>query len=115
MSTLGAMGAHDELSKLRQIAGVSDALNQALAVSGDAASLLEIAADTSDPDRQVRAITALGIVGCLPASPPGYPARRSSAFRPTGGTSGRSNRCRGCNVGVVRAGAAPPSNCTVGA
>ncbi len=63
VSTLGAMGAQDELRKLRQIAGVSDALIQALAVSGDAASLREIAADTSDPDRQVRAITALGIVG----------------------------------------------------
>ena len=63
VSTLGAMGAQDELRKLRQIAGVSNGLIQALAVSGDAASLREIAADASDPDRQVRAITALGIVG----------------------------------------------------
>ncbi|MGA8203848.1 MAG: HEAT repeat domain-containing protein [Woeseiaceae bacterium] len=63
VNTLGAMGAQDELRKLRQAAGVSDALIQALAVSGDAASLRELAADTSDPDRQVRAITALGVVG----------------------------------------------------
>lgn len=61
--TLGAMGAKDELRKLRESGGVSDALIQALAVSGDADSLHEIAMDDSDPDRQVRAITALGIVG----------------------------------------------------
>lgn len=63
VQTLGAMGAKDELRKLRESGGVSDALIQALAVSGDADSLHEIAMDDSDPGRQVRAITALGIVG----------------------------------------------------
>lgn len=63
VQTLGTMGAHEELRNLRQSAGVSDSLIQAFAVSGDADALRELALDGSDPDRQVRAIAALGVAG----------------------------------------------------
>ena len=60
---LGAMGANDQLRELRGRAGLSESLIQAYAVSGDAATLQELASDDSNPDIQVQAIEALGIVG----------------------------------------------------
>jgi len=60
---LGVMGAPEQLRKLRESTGSSEALIEAYAISGDADSLREIALDGSDPDIQAEAIEALGIVG----------------------------------------------------
>jgi HEAT repeat protein len=60
---LGVMGANEQLRMLRESTGSSEALIEAYAISGDAASLREIALDGSDPDVQAEAIEALGIVG----------------------------------------------------
>lgn len=61
--TLGAMGAREQLARLRDKAGMSEPWIHALAVSGDADTLREVALDGSDPERQLQAIEALGIVG----------------------------------------------------
>lgn len=60
---LGAMGAHEELRRLRETAGISEPLIEAYAISGDADSLRELALDDSDAELQKAAIEALGIVG----------------------------------------------------
>lgn len=60
---LGAMGAHDQLRELRGRAGLSESLIEAYAISGDATTLQELAMDDSNPEIQVQAIEALGIVG----------------------------------------------------
>jgi HEAT repeat protein len=60
---LAAMGARDELRQLREQRGMSESLIEAYAISGDVASLREIAMDASDPGPQQQAIEALGIVG----------------------------------------------------
>jgi HEAT repeat protein len=60
---LGAMGAHDQLRRLRESTGISESLIEAYAISGDADSLRELALDGSDPELQEQAIEALGIVG----------------------------------------------------
>jgi len=60
---LGAMGASAELRELRSRAGLSETLIDAYAVSGDAATLRELAMDNSNPEMQTKAIEALGIVG----------------------------------------------------
>lgn len=60
---LGAMGAHEELRRLRETTGISEPLIEAYAISGDADSLRELALDGSDPELQEAAIEALGIVG----------------------------------------------------
>jgi HEAT repeat protein len=60
---LGAMGASDELSKIRASAGVSDAIINAYIISDDADALRELALDGSDLKQQANAIEALGIVG----------------------------------------------------
>jgi HEAT repeat protein len=60
---LGVMNANDQLRRLRESTGNSDALIEAYAISGDADSLREIALDGSDPELQAEAIEALGIVG----------------------------------------------------
>ena len=60
---LGAMGASDKLRELRSRAGMSESLIDAYAIAGDAETLRELALDGSDPDIQVQAIEALGIVG----------------------------------------------------
>lgn len=60
---LGAMGAHDQLRELQGRAGLSVSLIQAYAISGDATTLRELAMDDSNPETQVQAIEALGIVG----------------------------------------------------
>lgn len=63
VSMLGVMGASDELRKLRDHAGATESLIQAYALSDDFESLRELAIDGSDPERQLQAIQALGIVG----------------------------------------------------
>ncbi len=60
---LGAMGASEELSKIRASAGVSDAIINAYIISDDADAIRELALDRSDLKQQARAIEALGIVG----------------------------------------------------
>jgi len=60
---LGAMGAHEQLRRLRESTGISESLIEAYAISGDADSLRELALDGSDPELQEQAIGALGIVG----------------------------------------------------
>ena len=60
---LGAMGASEELRKLRDREGVSESLIHAYAMSGDFESLQAIATDASNPERQMQAIQSLGIVG----------------------------------------------------
>lgn len=60
---LGAMGANDQLRELRNRAGLSESLIEAYAISGDAETLRELAQDNSNPEMQVQAIEALGIVG----------------------------------------------------
>jgi HEAT repeat protein len=60
---LGAMGASDELSKIRASTGVSDAIINAYIISGDADAIRELALDSSDIKQQASAIEALGIVG----------------------------------------------------
>jgi len=60
---LGAMGATDELSKIREGKGVSDAIITAYIISDDADALRELAIDSSDLEQQASAIEALGIVG----------------------------------------------------
>lgn len=60
---LAAMGATDELRQVRAQAGVSESLIEAYAISGDYESLRDLALDASDPEQQVHAIEALGIVG----------------------------------------------------
>ena len=60
---LGAMGAREELRRLRSRAGMSKALIDAYAISGDSETLREIAMDSSNLGRQLQAIEAMGIVG----------------------------------------------------
>ena len=60
---LGAMGANDKLRQLGDSSSYSEALIEAFAISGDAETLRRFALDGSDPDVQLRAIEALGIVG----------------------------------------------------
>lgn len=60
---LGAMDALDELRELRAQKGMSEALIDAYAISGDFASLRELALDTSDPELQAQAIESMGIIG----------------------------------------------------
>ena len=60
---LGAMDAHEELSRLREAKGVSDALITAYIISNNDAELRKLAMDSSDIELQAEAIEALGIVG----------------------------------------------------
>lgn len=60
---LGAMGANDELRKLRDKGGNSESLIHAYAIAGDAESLQVLALDNSNPEQQIQAIQGLGIVG----------------------------------------------------
>jgi HEAT repeat protein len=63
LEMLAAMDATEELRQVRAQVGVSEGLIEAYAVSGDFESLRELAMDTSDPEQQVNAIEAMGIVG----------------------------------------------------
>ena len=60
---LGVMGAHEQLRELRNRAGVSESLVAAYMISGDAVTLQELALDGSNPEVQLQAIEALGVVG----------------------------------------------------
>ena len=60
---LGAMGANDKLRELGDSSSYSAVLIEAFAISGDAETLRRFALDGSDPEVQLRAIEALGIVG----------------------------------------------------
>lgn len=60
---LGAMGAKAELRQLRTSKGASETLIYAYATSGDLESLRQMALDGSDPENQVHAVEAMGIVG----------------------------------------------------
>ncbi len=60
---LAVMGARDELRQLRSSKGVSEALIEACAISGDFECLRELALDDSDVDMQIEAIEGMGIVG----------------------------------------------------
>lgn len=63
VEALGAMGATEQLRALRNRTDMSESLIEAYAVAGDTESLLELARDGSDPERQAEAIRGLGIVG----------------------------------------------------
>lgn len=63
VEVLGAMGATEELRKLRETVGNSEILVEAYAMAGDYESLRAMALDSSDPDIQEEAIQGLGIVG----------------------------------------------------
>jgi len=63
VETLAAMGAIEELRKLKASGANAEALAQAYAIAGDFESLRAMALDGSDPDTQVEAIGALGIIG----------------------------------------------------
>jgi HEAT repeat protein len=60
---LAVMGAREELRQLRSTKGVSEALIEACAISGDLPCLQELALDDTDIDMQTEAIEAMGIVG----------------------------------------------------
>jgi HEAT repeat protein len=63
VETLGAMDATEQLRALRDRADMPESLIQAYAVAGDVKTLQEIAADGSNPERQLQAIRGLGIAG----------------------------------------------------
>jgi HEAT repeat protein len=63
LDMLTVMGALEELRELRGKTGVSEALINAYAISGDFESLRELALDGSDAELQTQAIEAMGIVG----------------------------------------------------
>ena len=60
---LAVMGAQDELRQLRSTKGISEALIEACAISGDFDCLRELAADGSNVELQTEAIEAMGIIG----------------------------------------------------
>ncbi len=60
---LGAMNAREQLRRLRDKVGMSESLIDAYAISGDKETLRELARDNSDPERQMQAVEALGIIG----------------------------------------------------
>jgi HEAT repeat protein len=60
---LGAMGATEELRKLRDRPGAGEVLIDAYAVAGDVETLTALATDSSNPERQAQAIHGLGIAG----------------------------------------------------
>lgn len=66
---LGAMGAIEELRSLSDRPGMGDALIDAYMIAGDMESLELLAADASDPARQVEAIEAMGAAGGDEAGP----------------------------------------------
>ena len=60
---LAVMGARDEIRELKSSKGISEAIIEACAVSGDFACLSELAADKSNAKLQAEAIEAMGIIG----------------------------------------------------
>ena len=63
VTMLGAMEATSMLAELKDHSKASARLVQAYAVAGDSESLLAMARDDSDRDRQLQAIQGLGIAG----------------------------------------------------
>ncbi len=62
VETLAFMEAHEELAKLREAKGSSEALIDAYMISDNHVELEKLARDSSDPDLQAEAIEALGMV-----------------------------------------------------
>ena len=62
VETLAVMDAHEELAKLREANGSSEALIDAYIISDNHVELEKLARDGSDPDLQAEAIQALGVV-----------------------------------------------------
>jgi len=60
---LGAMGANEQLRRLSGRAGDNSSLIEAYAVSGDLESLRVLIGDAGNPEQQVQAVRALGIIG----------------------------------------------------
>ncbi|MEM9333315.1 MAG: HEAT repeat domain-containing protein [Pseudomonadota bacterium] len=63
VNALGAMGAREELRALRERSDMFESIINALAISGDVDTLLEMARDDSNVEQQLKAIEALGIAG----------------------------------------------------
>lgn len=63
VNMLAAMGAVQQLRELGERTEFSDSMINAYAISGDVDTLMTFATDSGNPDRQRRAIQALGIVG----------------------------------------------------
>ena len=63
VETLAAMGAIDELRMLKESGGNAEALVEAYAIAGDFETLRQMALDDRDPDTQIEAIGALGLIG----------------------------------------------------
>ena len=60
---LGAMGATDHLKQLRDDPRATESLLQAYAIAGDTESLIVLAKDDSNREKQIQAIQAMGIAG----------------------------------------------------
>lgn len=60
---LGVMGANEKLRALSETSGYTESLVMAIAIARDYETLRGMALDNSDPEVQVSAIEALGIIG----------------------------------------------------
>jgi HEAT repeat protein len=60
---LGAMGAIEQINRLRDHPEAGNSLVQAYAIAGDSEQLVSLARDGSKPERQLEAIRGLGIAG----------------------------------------------------
>jgi HEAT repeat protein len=63
VQTLGAMGATEELRRLRDQGGNAETLIHAYSIAGDDQSLREMAMDSSDLRAQIASIQNLGVIG----------------------------------------------------
>lgn len=81
VNILGAMGATEQLARLRGRDGTSESLIHAYAIAGDVESLKIIANDSSNPDRQIQAMHGLGIAGGDEVGPVLVEIFRNSANR----------------------------------
>jgi HEAT repeat protein len=63
VNMLGAMGAIEQIDRLRDHPDAGHSMVQAYAVAGDTDRLIDLAKDSSNPERQKEAITGLGIAG----------------------------------------------------
>jgi HEAT repeat protein len=64
---LGAMGAIEQINRLRDHPDAGNSLVQAYAIAGETEQLISLARDSSRPERQLEAIRGLGIAGDAPA------------------------------------------------
>ena len=64
---LGVMDAHEELARLREAKGISDALIEAYIISDNDEELRILAMDSSNIELQIEAIEALGVVAAKDA------------------------------------------------